>query len=201
MAAPPGMHLRQREEPAFSAQQHGTGHAPSNQAAHPRAREGGDGIRRAAQDDRAGRKVLRHDDAERQKTVIADRQTFGDANLAAEEAAFADMRRARDPDLRGDEAMIADDAVMADVVAAPYDHVIADLRVGLDNVRFQYQAILADVRRIDVRIRVNERGELVIAALAFEVAGPPEFVHAPIAERSQQPDLLRWEKVFELFPG
>src|SRR5438132_3967291 len=111
------------------------------------------------------------------------------------------MRRARDPDLRGDEAMIADDAVMADVVAAPYDHVIADLRVGLDNVRFQYQAILADVRRIDVRIRVNERGELVIAALAFEVARPPEFVHPPIAERSQQPDLLRWEKVFELFPG
>src|ERR1700730_11617138 len=90
---------------------------------------------------------------------------------------------------------------MADVVAAPHDHVVADLRVGLNDVRFQYQAILADIRRIDVRVRVDERGELVMAALAFEVAGPPELVDATVAERPEQLDLLRRKRVFELFPG
>jgi len=53
---------------------------------------------------------------------------------------------------------------------------------------------LADVRRVDVRVRMDERGELVIAALAFEVTDPPELVHAAVAERPQQLDLLSGEK-------
>jgi len=77
----------------------------------------------------------------------------------------------------------------------------ADLRIWLDDVRLNIRQFSADVRRVDVRVRMDERGELVIAALAFEVTDPPELVHAAVAERPQQLDLLRREKVFELFPG
>jgi len=105
--------LGRREEPAFvGAQQYGIRHAGSDEAGAFASLEGCDRIRRAAQDDGAGRQVLGDDDTKRQETVAADRQAFGNADLAAEKAAIADACRAGDADLRGDEAVIADNAVM-----------------------------------------------------------------------------------------
>jgi len=72
----------------------------------PRIRELGKGanrIRRAAQDDGAGARSLVTTTPKRQETVAADRQAFGNADLAAEKAAIADACRAGDADLRGDE--------------------------------------------------------------------------------------------------
>jgi hypothetical protein len=78
---------------------------------------------------------------------------------------------------------------MADVIAAPHHYTATDPGEGLHNVIFEDEAVFADIIRVDVRLRVNEAGELVAPFQTFLVTIAPKLVHSAKTERTEQPDL------------
>jgi hypothetical protein len=126
------------------------------------------------------RQVVFDDDPRPEKRLLTDLDATFHPDFAGKKATVAQARHSPEPDLGRDEAVVADDRMMTKVIAAPNDDAGSNLHERLDHIILENDAILSDLLRIDMRVRVDKRCELIAPRLAFEMPFAAKIIQSAI---------------------